>query len=234
VILGLWCGFQGQYSTHAQGVIAVPGTVGNTESNLPFSYNTPISLRCQQVYNASAFSSASQGCRITALAFNIWSRNVLASSQDAQIDFSTTSRSENGLSTTFADNVGSDDTVVFARGLLTIDPEGPGAPPGFSVLIQLTNPFIYRPANGNLLMDVRIFQGATGAGGPPGDLDASDGLADGTSRVYAFSVGSTAGTADTIGLVTGFVVTPVPEPGTGVLLLVGLLVVLLLRSTCRA
>src|SRR5207249_8841041 len=81
---------------------------------------------------------------------------------DIQIDLSTTSAGDDGLSTTYANNVGADDTVVFTRGALTLSSAFTGPPDGpkdFDIIITLTTPFLYNPALGNLLLDVRNFGG---------------------------------------------------------------------------
>src|SRR2546425_6256540 len=94
------------------------------------------------------------------------------------------------------------------------------APSSFGILVTLTTPFFYNPAAGNLLMDVRYYQGAT-PGVAPGPFDASTSSGDTVSRVYTFGVDGVTGTADTGGLITAFVATPVPEPGSVVLLFFG-------------
>ncbi len=202
----------------ASTVIAVPGAVGDSSNVFPFGGAGPgASLRYQQVYGASAFSAIDQGGLITALGFNLTSpQDIGGILPDVQIDFSTTPRPVDGLSTTFAANVGADDTIVHARGQLEIQPHTPGAPPGFGVLVILDTPFLYNPAAGNLLMDVRRYDLGSG-GSAPGLFNAANDLGDSVSRVSAFNVADASGLADTFGLVTGFVVTPVPEPGSGVL-----------------
>ena len=201
--------------------IIIPRPQGDVGSTAPFSTANADSMRYQQVYDASRFVEVSQGCLIRALGFNIRSGNATGVIlPNIQINFSTTTGGENSLSGTFADNIGPDDSVAYARGPMTINPGGPGAP-GFNVTINLTTPFLYHPALGNLLMDIRYYQGPDGSVAP-GPFDASTTSGDGISRVYAFSVGSNTGTSDTIGLVTAFMVDPIPEPGSGSLCLLGL------------
>ena len=163
---------------------------------------------------------------------------------DIQINLSTTTRQPDDLSPLFLSNLGADDTVVFARGSLSLSSAVIGpyqGPKDFDVLINLQNPFIYDPAKGNLLLDVRNFQG--GNLGFSLDAEATDG--DGVSRVLTNGaipggvdspVGTTANTLSTLGLVTRFTVTPaaavVPdEPSTFALLVMGMLA-LLTSVTC--
>jgi hypothetical protein len=93
-----------------------------------------------------------------------------------QFNLSTTTRNPDALSTTYANNVGFDDTVVFS-GALNISSEFIGPPGGsknFDIIIPLSVPFLYNPAAGNLLLEVRNFSGsstasALGGGAIPGD-----------------------------------------------------------------
>jgi hypothetical protein len=93
-----------------------------------------------------------------------------------QFNLSTTTRNPDGLSPTFANNVGFDDTVVFS-GPLTISSQFTGPPNGpkdFDIIIPLSTPFLYNPAAGNLLLAVRNFSGSPlasplGGGVFPGD-----------------------------------------------------------------
>ena len=224
--------------------IAVPIAVQNIEGNLsnaaPFNTGTLPSQRYQQVYAASDFGSLDV-LLITALAFRPEYKNetpFLVTLPDIQINLSTTARQPDHLSPAFLSNLGADDTVVFARGSLSLSSAviGPDqGPKDFDVLINLQNPFIYNPAKGNLLLDVRNFQG--GNLGFSLDAEATDG--DGVSRVFTNGsipggVDSPVGATDaisTLGLVTRFTVTPaaavVPdEPSTFVLLVMGMLTLL--------
>jgi hypothetical protein len=78
---------------------------------------------------------------------------------------STTSRSVAGLSTTFANNIGTNNTLVF-DGTMTLATEnlpGPGNTRQFDIVYPLTTPFLYDPAAGNLLLDFRISSGPVSA-----------------------------------------------------------------------
>ena len=137
-----------------------------------------------------------------------------------QINLSTTARMPDGLSTTFVENVGSDDKRVYGPGLLFIEGVA-DSPPGFPDVIQLEEPFLYDPAQGNLLMDVRVNEDFYGDAIDPFAMDASNVFGDSVSRVYV-GYDSPTGATFTSGLVTAFVVTPVPEPSSVILFIAGL------------
>lgn len=129
-----------------------------------------------------------------------------------RIDLSTTSAEPDNLSTTFANNVGADDTVVYSGELKisTAMTRAAGMPYDFDIVINLTTPYLYDPDAGNLLLDVRNYHTAS-----VGALDAHTITGDGVSRVYSRSSGtvnSASGYADSLGLITRFTATPVPEP----------------------
>jgi hypothetical protein len=128
-----------------------------------------------------------------------------------QVNLSTTSKRPDALSSTFADNVGSDDTQVFS-GPLPAAVTFTGDPTNFEVVVNFTTPFFYNPAKGNLLLDIRNSQG--GVEVPPNDqeLDGTSASGDSVSRVYNFGdvtaakAGQTGGVdeKDTYGLITRF------------------------------
>jgi hypothetical protein len=192
---------------------------GNSNNGYPFDLGGTglSSQRYQQVYAASQFSG---GGMITEIAFRpdaISGGAFMSTLPDMQIDLSTTSAPDDGLSTTFANNVGADDTVVFGRGPLMLSSSFTGPPNGpkdFDIIITLTHPFFYNPANGNLLMDVRNFGGGTTT-----FFDAAGTNGDGSSRLFNTNVNSGTGSTDTEALITGFVI--VPEPSSVAMLLTG-------------
>jgi len=192
---------------------------GNSNNGYPFDLGQTglTSQRYQQVYAASQFGG---GGLITQIIFrpDAFAGQAFTSTlPDIQIDLSTTSAADDGLSSTYANNVGADDTVVFARGPLTLSSAFTGPPNGpkdFDIIITLTTPFFYNPANGNLLLDVRNF-----GGGSTTFFDAVSPLGDGVSRVFNQNVNDATGTTDSLGLVTGFVI--VPEPSSAAMLLAG-------------
>jgi hypothetical protein len=215
----------------ARAGIVVPNSLetveGNTNNGLPFSIGTfgLTSQRYQQVYAASEFPGP---LLITAILFRpdaFFGDPFTSTLPSIQINLSTTSADPDALSTTFADNVGLDDTIVFGIGPLTLSSSdtGPiGGPKDFDITIFLTTAFSYDPSRGNLLLDVRNF-----AGGTTTPFDAHDASGDPLSRVLTVSGGVSSPTADFVegaGLVTMFSTQPVavPEPATLFLMSSGL------------
>lgn len=210
--------------------IVAPGANQNVDGDgnnvAPFSaglFGTGPTERYQQVYSASQFAAAGSTFDIGSIAFRLDANDAPGPFSDTygsiQIDLSTTSLGPNQLSSTFANNIGADDRVVYS-GSLTLSGSGGQNPNPFNAIINLQSPFLYTPSQGNLLLDIRINQ--AGSGFIPA-LDATSGSPF-TSRVRSFNdVNSAAGTADPIGLVTQFN-TPagVPEPSALTLCACGL------------
>jgi len=213
-------------SLRAGTVVAPAGTAtveGNINNVSPFGIGVALfpSQRYQQVYSSAAFFGVFE---ITDIAFRPdfeFGAAFSTTLANVQIDLSTTSAAVGALSFTFANNVGADDTVV-ASGPLSLSSSftGPaGGPKNFDILIHLKTPFLYNPANGNLLMDVRNFSGGTTT-----FFDAVNTPGGGTvSRLYTDQTGSvnsaTANGSGPQGLVTEFL--SIPEPASIALLLSG-------------
>lgn len=181
---------------------------GNFNNIFPFSIGSS-SQRYQQVFLATEFVSASGQELITQILFRpdaILGDTFSSTTPDIQINLSTTNAAPDHLSTTFANNVGNDDTVVFNRGALSLSSANIGpvlGPKEFDIAIKLSTPFLFNLSNGNLLLDVRVF-----VGGFTTTFDAENTFGDPVSRVFNTNVNSGTGFADTIGLVTKFVTTP--------------------------
>jgi phosphatidylinositol-3-phosphatase len=185
---------------------------GDTGNLFPLFSSQPI--RYQQVFDASQFSRLNPGGGlINRIAFRGHGPGTPFTGTVAQlqVNLSTTSKTPDGLSSTFAENVGSDDTQVFSGPFQTAV-TFTGDPTNFEVVINFTTPFYYDPTKGNLLLDVRNLQGGTEV--PPNDqeLDGTTASGDSVSRVYNFgdatttAAGQTGGVdeKDSYGLITRF------------------------------
>jgi hypothetical protein len=176
-------------------------------------------MRYQQVYDAAQFSQAPTNRVITAIRFRSDSPSghpFGGTLPNIQINLSTTAKSADSLSTNFSDNIGSNDTIVFGPGPLTMQVSfSPmGSPQGFNIQIPLATPFLYDPTAGNLLLDAKNHQGylCLAPGDCPPPLDASVVTNDSVSRIYAESVNAdSAPVVDTYGLITQFEVFPIPQ-----------------------
>jgi hypothetical protein len=165
----------------AQLIIPVPAdqefVEGNTNLYYPFSRPAFIPLRYQQVYAASQllrgdpdageitnyYAPVAEGGWITDLWFRAdgYSPGFFTSLSDVEVHLSTTPRSPNGLSPVFAENVGPDDMVVFSGSFTIGSGESSGAPKCYcDTHMPLSGNFFYHPNQGNLLLDVRVYQGA--------------------------------------------------------------------------
>jgi hypothetical protein len=149
----------------ALGGVIVPNSLATVEGNenncFPFGFcEGNGTMRYQQVYASSQFSGPILIGQILFRPDATFGGGFSALLPDIQIDMSTTREAADALSTTFADNVGPDDTIVYARGALPLFSSftGPAAgPKTFDITINLTTPFLYNPAAGNLLLDVRNY-----------------------------------------------------------------------------
>jgi hypothetical protein len=206
------------------------GVSGNLSSTLPFlSPNTSApSIRYQQVYASSDFIPlcGPVSCMTGVSPFlisDITFREAFGSTAgidvnlaNVQIDLSTSSKSPDGLTSNFAANIGTDDSVVFSGPLHFYETDG--------LKITLQKPFLYDPRRGNLLLDVRNF---VTTGPPPfgfWGLQFESQVGDTVSSVSALNVNSdTATSTSTAGLITRFDGVAVPEPGPAVLFGLGML-----------
>ncbi len=185
---------------------------GDAGNLFPLFSSKPI--RYQQVFDAAQFSRLNPGGGlINRIAFRGHGPGspFTGTVAQLQVNLSTTSKTPDGLSSTFADNVGADDAQVFSGPLQTAV-TFTGDPTNFEVVINFTTPFYYDPEKGNLLLDVRNTQGGTEV--PPLDqeLDGTSATGDSISRVYNFgdvnaaAAGQTGGVdeKDSYGLITRF------------------------------
>jgi hypothetical protein len=189
----------------------------------------------QQVYTSSVFTGP---ITITGLSFfntQSFSPATQMNSGTWTISLSTTSADWNSLSTTFAANIGTDNTVVFSGDL-----SQPWAF-GDTLSIALSAPFTYNPAAGNLLMDVQV-SGAANSGNSPIGFDVNGEVVANAimGRVFTTQGGVGGnGVTNGFGLVTGFdtATSSVPEAPSALLLGAGLGllgIANLVHRNCRA
>ena len=206
------------------GNATVEGTPDGSASYYPFgSAGTPNTQRYQQVYNGASFGFTGPQL-ITQITFRpdaTYGTAFSTTIPNIQIDLSTSSKTAGNLSTTFANNVGADDTVVFGSGSLALSSSftaGLGNTKAFDIIINLATPFLYDPSMGSLLMDVRLKD--SGYASPVHYFDTQTSSLDGIARVSTGNAGNYLNTvadpmtSDTSGLVTQFSFSAVPEPGS--------------------
>ena len=202
---------------------ATATTEGNTNLYNPFDLalfridNT----RFQQAYAGPAFGALPVA--ITEIAFrqDRFATPFSTVLPDIQMSFSTTARAVDGLARRWEDNLGPD-KVVFQTGDLALSSAPSTASPRpFDITIPLPTPFVFNPAQGNLLLEVINY-----GGGSSTPFDATDVLGDEVSRLWintdggAFAPEGNNDFSASIGLVTHFTYTVIPEPSAAALLTV--------------
>ncbi len=121
------------------------GVPANSSNCLPFSCPTDV---YQQVYTSSAFPGPTT---IGAMSFPVTQGPTFPgtiTNATYTISLSTTAKGVDGLSTTFSENLGLDNTLFFSGPL--------GGPITGGKFTITGGPFVYDPSRGNLLLDVRI------------------------------------------------------------------------------
>ena len=225
IIQGFWfLMFGGVALAQGTALIVAPNgnrnVEGNTNTSDPFISS---SFRFQQVYSASEFSSVGSPLRIDSIWFRLdgaTANNPLLFFGGGSVTLSTTPRVPDSLSLVFSDNQGADAITVFNGAFSFGGMSQAGAmPQPFRQTFIAITPFYYDPSQGNLLLDIR---GRSGQVFVPGSLDAESTVGDSIARVFANSELSPAGTMDSMGLITRFDITAIPEPSTWMLAALGL------------
>ena len=215
--------------------IVVPGAQANAEGNdfSRFGFATSANARYQQVFGASEFGNSPVLLTSIAIRPNVTNPaglffsvpgSAFTSTIEAQFDLSTTSASPNGLSATFADNLGASVSTVIPRGMITYSSANTGptdGPKDFDTVFTFATPYLYDPSQGNLLLDFRKFSSENTAQGTA--FDAQTGV-DSIASVYSgTSVTSPTGATSTSGFVARFgSAQPVPEPASMAAIGIGL------------
>lgn len=189
----------------------VVGQPADSRTGNCFPFGCAYSGEYQQVYTHSLFSGP---ITVTGLEFfNTADNNggvTAMNSGNWDISLSTSSADWNTLSSTYANNVGANNTTVFNGNL---------AQPwafGDTLTIHFATPFTYNPADGNLLMDVVVSSASDAGGQIYFDTNGNSNPNNFFGRVSCDFCTTGAGAVDSgYGLVTGFLTssTSVPEPG---------------------
>ena len=177
---------------------------GNNATRIPFYAFPDETARVQEVHSSADFLGViPNGGVITKLRFYNDPSSfgfVLGPLRSIQFNLSTVPRGPDQLSSTFAENVGHNDTIVFAGSL----------PFQASTEVPLSTPFVYRPQDGHLLVDIRVYVPLVSPANFSSDAHIASG--DTISMVFAFDVNALVGNITTGGLLTSFEITPIPEP----------------------
>lgn len=178
--------------TAAQNYVYIPNNNENSPgpSNQAFPFNAGSPMRVQQVFAASQFNG--QGGTVTEIAFRVDESSggpFTSGSIDTEIRLCHTTVVPQGMSTTFADNYGTDVTLVY-DGALTLSSSGSG----FDIVIDIDDVFEYDGVS-NLLVEYKVFTGAAttqfdaaGTGLGNGGLTTID-------RLWAFGADATTGSS---------------------------------------
>jgi hypothetical protein len=200
-------------------VIVVPNALATNDGDgSSTSTAGPASVRWLSIHDGSQFGALSGPSFLTQFAYRPDEIPGQSGprSLTLQIFASTTSRSVDGLSTTFAENVGANNTLVFdgTVNLTTGNLPGPGNTRQFDYVFPFTTPFLYDPAAGNLVLDLQIQSNGSGVTFDTVTGDPAIG------RVFAF--GSSTATTGDIRASHVTQLTFVPEPTVAVTVLLGL------------
>ena len=190
LLLLLLCGLFVSPGRAWPATLVAPNNLENSDASFGAGVFRAPGYRLQSVYGAIHFPP-DIGLLITELRFRPDRAAGFAFSTTVasiQVNLSTTTKDPDELSSTFASNVGSDDTVVFSGSLsLSSQFTGPvNGPKDFDMVIPLTTPFLYNPAAGNLLVEFRNFSGSTEASPLSGQAvlgDAASRLGGGTTSL---------------------------------------------------
>lgn len=191
----------------------------NDGAAMPFSgFRIGAGIRYQQVMAAGQFSQIpTGGLFLSRIVFRPNCGNKREwTVANLQVNLSTTTKTPDGLSPRFSENIGADEMVAYTALIRVF--AGPADPcPGvgaFSSEIDPEVPFLYDPAKGNLLLDFRISDASISGGGPfdpPARMDAQTVSGDSISRVAGDLDAAEAYLIDTTGLVLLFEFDPLPS-----------------------
>jgi hypothetical protein len=143
-------------------IVVVPNAFATNSGNSPSTSPTGnTSTRWLQIYDASQFTNALSGpSLLTQFAYRPGMTPGASGPRTwiLRVHASTTSRSVAGISATFDDNIGTNNTLVFdgTVNLTTGNLPGPGNTRQFDMVFPFTTPFLYDPAAGNLVLSLQF------------------------------------------------------------------------------
>ncbi|HMJ66837.1 MAG TPA: immunoglobulin domain-containing protein, partial [Candidatus Binatia bacterium] len=151
-----------------------------------------VPIRSQGIYASSQFPAGRLIIRELRMRPARFGNAFTSTFPNVQLNLSTTQAQPDQLSSTFASNVGSNDTVVF-QGPITLSSRftGPATgPKDFDIIIPFSRSFVYDSSAGNLLVEFR-------SSSPPASspIDAGGSATDGCSRGFATDPNATTGAA---------------------------------------
>jgi len=176
-------------------------------NQIPFGSDSGDS-RYQEVYSSSLFSGPVE---ITSLAFS--PQDSILYSANVDLRMTVTNVGVGNLTSDLDSNFTIPLTTVFSNP--NFSENLTGGSESFSLVFNFTTPFIYDPAQGNLLLDLAISDQNV--------AEAFSRSGDGPNISRAYNTAGFGDGADGVGLRTLIGFEPVPEPGTFVLLGSGLL-----------
>ncbi|MGA2869753.1 MAG: immunoglobulin domain-containing protein, partial [Verrucomicrobiota bacterium] len=162
-LYGVTNSFEALLTVNPFGAFVVPTNLANVEG--PGSSGAlSAQNREQDVYGASYFPTQTiviTGIRFRPDANQSGGRAFTNTISNIQFSLSSTPTAPYQLSSTFADNIGTNVTTVFNGSLpLSSEYAGPAAgPKAFDMVVNFTTPFVYNPSSGNLLLDIQDFSG---------------------------------------------------------------------------
>ncbi len=221
------CSTQGNGATVLSPNVSGSGNGGGPGAFL-LSRDVAPSLRYQEVHGQIDFARfGTTPVLITDIAYApLFGHVIDVNLPSMEIHLSTTTNGPDQLSSVFAENVGANDSVVFAGPLHFYD----NGIEEYGIHVPLQQPFFYDPAAGNLLLDIRNYQTVSLPSSPYYALRGEITRGDSVSGAGALDANSpTAAFWGTDGRIVLFTVTPIPEPGTWRLIVA----VLAIAGVCR-
>lgn len=215
ILTNLETGLEGFYSVQVSNVygsvmsssaalsvqLVIPNYALNYQANDNYENTFANGLRIQTIYGASEFPSFPIIIRELRWRPDTSVGGPLTDNiPDIQINLSTTEISVDQMDFTFANNVGSDNTVVYsgAATLSTSFVTLNNGTKAFDISLQLQTPFLYDSSKGNLLLDVRNFSGGSAplyTAALTTRTDAASRIVNGSASATTASGGDTAGEA---------------------------------------